>query len=162
VMLRDVLRGVTLDRDLDEAVSHVMSGLGQLQLHPDVAAGVRALSGAGYRLVTLTNGSTHLADSMFSAAGIRQEFEALLTVEDAPAWKPVRSAYEYAAEACGVQLHDMLLVAVHPWDIHGAAEAGLQSAWVNRSGADYPGYFTGADHVVRDILELGERLAAKG
>jgi len=28
----------------------------------------------------------------------------------------------------------MLLVTVHPWDIHGAARAGLSTAWINRAG----------------------------
>ena len=161
-LLRDVFRGVALDRDTDDAVAHVMSGLGQLELHPDVAGGVRGLSGAGFRLVTLTNGSTQLAETMFSAAGIRGEFEALLTVEDAPAWKPVRAAYEYAAETCGVEPHEMLLVAVHPWDIHGAARAGLQTAWVNRSGASYPSYFAAPGQVVGSMQELSESLSAQG
>ena len=161
-LLRDVFRGVALDRDIDDAVAHVMSGLGQLELHPDVAGGVRGLSGAGFRLVTLTNGSTQLAETMFSAAGIRDEFEALLTVEDAPAWKPVRAAYGYAAETCEVEPHEMLLVAVHPWDIHGAARAGLQTAWVNRSGAAYPSYFAAPDHVVDSVQELSGSLSAQG
>jgi 2-haloacid dehalogenase len=45
----------------------------------------------------------------------------------------------------------MLLVAVHPWDIHGASLAGLRTAWVNRSGAAYPSYFAAPDHVVTGI-----------
>jgi hypothetical protein len=35
----------------------------------------------------------------------------------------------------GVAPELMLLVAVHPWDIHGAAQAGMGTAWVNRTGA---------------------------
>ncbi|MBG6055696.1 2-haloacid dehalogenase [Salinibacterium sp. CAN_S4] len=161
-MLRDAFRGVALDRGVDEAITHVMSGFGQLELHPDVVGGVRGLSGSGFRLVTLTNGSTGLSDAMFTAAGIRDEFEALLTVEDAPAWKPVRAAYEYAATACGVTPLEMLLVAVHPWDIHGAAKAGLQTAWVNRSGASYPSYFEAPSLIVGGIDELSEILSAQG
>lgn len=153
-ILRDVLRGVALTRGIDDAVRHVMDGLGQLNLHTDVAAGVRALKIAGLRLVTLSNGSTQLAQAMMSAAGIRHEFEALLTVEDAPAWKPVRSAYQYAALTCGVQPSDMVLVAVHPWDIHGASKAGLHTAWLNRVEAVYPGYFAAPDYTIASLREL--------
>ena len=56
----------------------------------------------------------------------------------------------------------MLLVAVHPWDIHGAARAGLQTAWVNRSGAAYPSYFAAPDHVVDSVQELSGSLSAQG
>lgn len=46
-----------LDRDVDEAVGHVMAGLGELALHPDVADGLQMLADANMRMVTLTNGS---------------------------------------------------------------------------------------------------------
>ncbi|WP_336852543.1 haloacid dehalogenase type II [Sinomonas albida] len=149
-VLRSVLRGVDLNRRLDEAVPYVMSGMLELGVHPDVPHGVRALRDDGYRLVTLTNGATAVAERLFEGAGIRDCFEALLSVEDAPAWKPAASAYRYAADACGVSAEDMLLIAVHPWDIHGAARAGLQTAWVERGGAAYPSYFE-----VPDITAAG-------
>jgi len=157
-ILRDLFRTVDLTRPLDEAVGHVLDGLGQLNLHSDVADGVRTLKGSGFRLATLSNGSARLAQSMLASAGVRDDFETLLTVEDAPAWKPVRSSYQYAADALGVQPADMLLVAVHPWDIHGAAEAGLRTAWLNRSDAVYPRYFTAPDYTVAALSELAERL----
>jgi 2-haloacid dehalogenase len=157
-ILRGLFRGVALSRSIDDAVSHVMDGLGELALHPDVVDGVRALKRNGFRLVTLSNGSTQLADAMLGAAAVRSEFDALLSVEDAPAWKPVRSAYQYAASECGVQPSEMLLVAVHPWDIHGAAQAGLSTAWLNRADAVYPGYFTPPDYTVPALSELADRL----
>ena len=45
--LRTVLHGVSLDRDVDAAVEHVMSGFSQLAVHPDVPDGVRALRRTG-------------------------------------------------------------------------------------------------------------------
>ncbi|QYF75541.1 OsmC family protein [Cryobacterium sp. PAMC25264] len=53
----------------------------------------------------------------------------------------------------------MLLVAVHPWDIHGAAEAGLATAWLNRGGDTYPSYFTAPDYTVTRLAELATVLA---
>lgn len=139
--LRGMLAGVDLDRSLDEAVEHVLAGMAELPVHADVPAGIQRLSGAGYRLVTLSNGSTRVAEQLFTGAGIRDHFEKLLSVEDAPSWKPGRGAYEYAASACGVPTEDMLLVASHPWDLHGAQRADLRTAWINRTGAAYPSYF---------------------
>lgn len=132
--LRGLLDGEPLDRDLDHAVAHVMDGFAALALHPDVPAGVQALKDAGLRLVTLGNGSAEVAERLFSAGGIRDQFEALLSVEDVGAWKPAPAAYEHAAKACGVDSDEMLLVAVHPWDIDGAARAGMSTAWINRAG----------------------------
>jgi 2-haloacid dehalogenase len=126
-----------------------------------VPDGVRALHDDGYRLVTLTNGGPLVAERLFEGAGIREAFEALLSVNDAPQWKPARSSYAYAAEACGVQPDEMLLVAVHPWDIHGAAKAGLQTAWINRSGAAYPSYFSDPDIVAGGVGGVAEALRSR-
>ncbi|WP_427136345.1 haloacid dehalogenase type II [Pseudarthrobacter sp. S9] len=162
----DVLRGLlgrtALDRDLDQAVEHVMSGMAALGLHPDVADGVRTLKSAGYRLVTLTNGSPQVAEKLFATAGIREDFDLLLSVEDAQAWKPARASYEHAASACGVAPDQMLLVAVHPWDIHGASRAGLGTAWLNRSGETYPAYFRAPDHTITGLGGLARALAPAG
>ncbi|MDK3257372.1 haloacid dehalogenase type II [Blastococcus capsensis] len=156
--LRTLLRDVDLDRDLDTAVDHVMSGFSQLAVHPDVPAGVRALRASGRRLVTLTNGSTSVSEALLTGAGIRGEFEALLSVEDAGAWKPARVAYEYAARTCGTDPAEMLLVAVHPWDIDGAARAGLATAWIDRAGTPYPESFTPPSRRATGLTDLAEQL----
>ncbi|MHC6231097.1 haloacid dehalogenase type II [Arthrobacter sp. MMS24-T111] len=159
-VLRRLLSDVRLDRPLDEVVEHVMGGMKDLDVHPDVPAGIRALKGAGFRLVTLSNGSAQIAEEVFSHAGIRDEFEAVLSVENASAWKPVRSSYDYAAASTGSDPGSMLLVAVHPWDIHGASRAGLRTAWLNRTGDSYPAYFAAPEFTVSSLTGLAPALAA--
>jgi 2-haloacid dehalogenase len=156
--LRVLLAGQNLNRRLDAAVDHVMDGFAGLGLHPDVPAGVRALRAAGLRLVTLSNGPTLVAEALLGAAGLRAEFEQLLSVDDAGAWKPAGRAYRYAARACGTRPADMLLVAAHPWDIDGAARAGMDTAWLNRAGAIYPAYFTQPTHTITTLPDLAARL----
>ena len=157
-VLRGLLRDVALTRSLDDAVTHIMHGFESLSLHPDIADGIRALKSAGMRLVTLSNGSDQVAESLLTRSGLRSDFEAVLTVEDAPAWKPVQAAYDYAAAACGVKAADLLLVAVHPWDINGAAGAGLRTAWLNRTGESYPSYFAAPDHTIAALSDLAPQL----
>lgn len=156
-VLRTVLSGLELTRDRDAAVDHVMEGFSQLGTHPDVPDGVRALHDAGARLVTLSNGSTQVADRLFTRAGIRDCFDLLLSVEDAGAWKPARAAYRYAAGACDTELGDMALVAVHPWDIDGAARAGMTTVWIDRDGAPYPDHLTPPTHTVPALTDLADR-----
>lgn len=91
-----------------------MSGFLELPVHSDVPDGMRALSAPGTRLVTLSNSSTEVAERLFAAAGIRDHFERLLSVEDAGMWKPAPGAYAYAAPTCSADPATMMLVAVHP------------------------------------------------
>lgn len=160
--LRGLLAGQNLTMETDAAVDHIMQGMAGLEVHADVPEGVSALKAAGYRLATLTNGSRDFAENLFAAAGILESFDLLLSVDDAPAWKPARGAYDYAAAVCGTDPEQMLLVAVHPWDIHGAARAGLNTAWINRSGTPYPAYFTEPDYTVKSIRDLAGTLIGAG
>lgn len=160
----EVLRGLFVhhvpNRDSETAVQHVLDGFTSLTVHPDVPAGVRALADGQLRLVTLTNGGSYVADSLLTDAGIRDRFERLLSVEDAGRWKPAPESYAYAARECDVPPEQMLLVAVHPWDLHGAARAGLKTAWVDRHGAEqYPPYFIQPDLTVSGLDDLAEQLA---
>jgi len=157
-VLRTLFAAHTPGRTPDEAVQHVLEGFSALQVHPDVPGGIRALAAAGWRLVTLTNGSTGVAEALLGSAGVREAFEQLLSVEDAGVWKPAAAAYAHAAARCQVPLEEMLLVAVHPWDVDGAARAGMQTAWVDRSGAPYPPYCTAPTRQVTGIDDLARQL----
>ena len=156
--LRVNLHGLPLNREPEEAVEHVMAGFAALPVHADVPDGVEALTGLGIRMVTLSNGSASVAEALFDRAGIRGHFEALLSVEQGGIWKPAAGAYAYALEQCEVDPMDAMLVAVHPWDIDGAARAGLATAWINRGGGDYPEYFRSPDLSPRSLVELAEQL----
>ncbi|CAA9366396.1 MAG: Putative FMN hydrolase; 5-Amino-6-(5'-phosphoribitylamino)uracil phosphatase [uncultured Nocardioidaceae bacterium] len=156
--LRVSLQGVPLTESLDDAVTHIMDGFQQLDVHPDVPAGVRALADLGIQLVTLSNGSASVAERLLEQAGVRDRFAHLLSVESAGTWKPARGAYAYALERCKVDPMDALLVAVHPWDTDGASRAGLGSAWINRGGGTYPGHFTPPDLEARSLVELADQL----
>jgi 2-haloacid dehalogenase len=155
-LLLNQLSQSTLNRSVEEAARHVMDGFASLELHADVASGVDRLQQDGFRLVTLSNGATSVAERLLNAGNVAECFERLLSVEDAGAWKPSPVAYQYAASACGVPPEELLLVAVHPWDVDGARRAGLQSVWVNRAGAPFPGIFTDPTYTVTSIEEVAE------
>ena len=152
--LRVVLQFARLRGSLDQAVESILEKMRTLSLHPDVADGVRALTGDGLRVMTLSNGSSALAERLLTNAGVRKEFAHLLSVEGASVWKPAEQAYQLASKASGLPLEELLLVAVHPWDIHGASRAGMRTAWINRTAVLYPTYFAAPHLMVRSVSEL--------
>ena len=156
--LRVNLHGLALTRDTEHAVEHVMAGFAALSVHADVPDGVTALHDLGLRMVTLSNGSASVAEALFDRAGVRGAFEALLSVEQAGIWKPAPGAYAYALQRCEVDPMDAMLVAVHPWDIDGAARAGLATAWIDRNEGIYPEYFRSPDLRAQSLTELAEQL----
>jgi 2-haloacid dehalogenase len=60
-----------------------------------------------------------------------------------------------------VQASDAVLVAAHPWDVHGARSAGLRGAWLVREGLPYPEVFERPDASGRDLPSLVRALIAR-
>ncbi|NYG54770.1 haloacid dehalogenase type II [Nocardioides perillae] len=145
--------------DPDGAAAAVLDAFTSLAVHADVVDGLRALRDGGSRLVTLSNGSASIAEGLLERAGALDLVEACLSVADAPAWKPDARAYAHALAHTGVDAGDAMLVAVHPWDVDGAARAGLRTAWLRRGVAHYPAYARSADVVADDLRDLARRLA---
>lgn len=158
--LRSVLADQPLNRGLDDAVAHVLDALQALPPHDDVADGIRDLAQAGHEVVALTNGAAATASGLLERAGVRDLVTAVLSVEDAPRWKPAPEAYAYALQERGREADDSVLVAVHPWDIDGASRAGLRTVWLNRGGAPYPPAMTRPDHEVVRLTDVTEALRA--
>lgn len=143
--------------DPSAAAEQVVAGMAALDLHPDVPGALRRLSSAGYRLVPFTNGSPDVAVGAFERGGVLDLFEARLSVVDAGVWKPAAASYAWAAERLGVPLQDCTLVAVHPWDVLGAAAAGARTAWVRR-GTPWPAYLGRPEHEAEDLAGLADVL----
>ncbi len=154
---RGVLGGRDLDRGLDDAVDAVLESFSHVDVHSDVVEGIRALREAGHRLFTLSNGPTATAERLLGDAGVLIAFDELLTVEGHTPWKPAPAAYLDAVARTSTT-GPAYLVAVHAWDIHGAAQAGLSTAWLNRTGSPYPAHFTPPTITVATIGELARQL----
>ncbi|MGH8861383.1 MAG: HAD-IA family hydrolase, partial [Jatrophihabitantaceae bacterium] len=136
----------------DEQVQHVVGGFGELTPQPDAAAAVRTAREAGIRVFTLTNGAAATTLGFLERAGLAGDVEAVLSIDEVRAWKPVRAVYEHAVTAAGEPADRVALVAVHSWDIHGARQAGLTTGWSPRLEGAPTRIFDRAD-VVADTLD---------
>ena len=134
-----------------------MEAFSSVQLHPDVADGIRALRDAGHRLFTLSNGSTDSAKRLLGDAGPLNAVDGLLSVEGHCPWKPTCASYLDALTRTGTD-GTAYLAAVHPWDVHGATLASLSTIWINRTGAPYPSHFSAPTIVAATIGGIAEQL----
>ncbi len=151
-----------LRRPPSSAAEHVLEGLPELGLHPDVSDGMRRLHDAGIRMVTLTNGAAELTETLLRRGGVADFVERRLSVTDVGRWKPAAEPYLYAARSCGVQTDAMVLVAAHPWDVDGAKRAGLVAGWLNRRRSPYPEFFEEPDATGPDLTVLADALVDLG
>jgi 2-haloacid dehalogenase len=130
----------------------VLQGLGQLDPYPDAAGAVERLSAAGVRLVTLTNGGETHTRGLLARAGLEEQFEAVISVDEVRAYKPHPAPYHRAAERLGLPIAAVTLIAAHGWDVLGAESAGMRGIWVDRLERRWP-FPTDAPRRVPDLAE---------
>lgn len=141
-LLTDLLTDVDgLDAPPSAVVDDVLDALGSLAVHPDVAPGITALTDAGHTVSLFTNGAAASASGLVERAGIRDRISHVLSVEDLSVWKPHPAAYAHAVDRIGTPAGELTMVAVHPWDLDGAASAGMRTVWIDRGGRAWPSSF---------------------
>ena len=138
-------------------VKEFMSVWQDLIPYPDSLEGLHRLA-SKYRLVALSNGEpdylSHLARNR-----IKFDFDEIISVEEAGAFKPHPGVYRATARILNSEPGEIMMVAAHSFDIMGARVSGYRGAYVNRYGLPYEDteqYVP--DLVVSDFNELADVL----
>lgn len=130
-----VLQMMASDRAVmlsDEAAIEALAPMRRAPAHPDVLPALDAFRRAGIRMATLTNSTCEGVRNQLESAGIASLFERQLSVESVGKYKPHRDVYKWAAKQMKVRPEGCMLVAAHPWDVAGAAWAGMRTAFLAR------------------------------
>ena len=146
-----------IDLEVDD-VEMLLAPMSHLPPHPDVPEGLQRLSEAGHRLVALTNTPAVRLGPLLEQAGIAEFFEQQISVDEVKRFKPAPEVYLMASTRVGVDVHDMLLVAAHDWDILGARSVGMPGVFIARRGAIWGSAQQMPDIVVSDLNELADQL----
>jgi 2-haloacid dehalogenase len=128
ITLEDLLaeHGLSVDRATRR---ELVAAWHRLEPWPDVVAGLAALH-RDRATAALSNGHMALLVDLARFGGLR--FDAVLSAELARAYKPAPEVYLMGARMLGVAPAELMLVAAHPWDLAGAREAGVATAFVDR------------------------------
>jgi 2-haloacid dehalogenase len=142
-----------------DAGDGVLEGFNHTVAHPDVRPALEHLRAAGVRAVTFTNGSATITRSFLQRAGLDDLVDDVWDVQAAGRWKPATAAYRWAVDRLDVPADRVAMIAVHPWDIHGAMVAGLIGGFVDREHSGrYPPGFRAPDHRARTLTEVAAQL----
>lgn len=158
---RDALRATVGPGLPEEALDHVLAGLRELPPHPDVEPALAALTRAKVPVYALTHGDPEAAQGALDRAGLRTYLRGVLASQVIGAFKPQARVYRWACREAGTPPELTALVAVHPWDVHGAIRAGLIGGLATRPEGVVPETIdpphvvaTRLDEVVEELLAL--------
>lgn len=138
----------------------MLSGFASLQPHEDMKAALTRLKEAGYHTVAFTNSSLPLVTSQITQAGLLDDFDDIISVEETGSFKPDPMVYQFVAAKLNLPLSALRLVATHDWDTHGAMSAGMKAAYIDRSGAPYHPLYLKPDVFEKDMREVVEKIIA--
>ena len=158
---QDALRELLAEqgRQSDEKeLKSALSGMQELPPHPDVAASLQLLQGAGVRVFALSNGSKAQTQKLFARANLSDGVEEFLSTDEVKKFKPSREVYDHALEVAGVEASQMMLVAAHGWDIAGAKNAGLSAGWVMRREKRLSSVMLSPDVGGQSLIEVCEAM----
>jgi FMN hydrolase / 5-amino-6-(5-phospho-D-ribitylamino)uracil phosphatase len=141
----------------DEAFEVFFAERQRVNLYDDSLPTLEWLA-ARYPLVALSNGNADV-----ERIGIGRFFKASISAKALGVGKPHERCFEAAAQALGLQPHEVLHVGDDvSMDVIGAMAAGMQAVWLNRNDAMWP-HDNIAPHLeINDLLQLCDALGGPG
>ncbi len=136
----------------------LMARYDDLERFADVEPGLQRLKEAGHAMVVFSNGAPRMLDAVIDAAGLRPYFQRFVSVDEVKAYKPSPKTYRHVARRLGLPIGEIRLVSSNPFDVIGAAAAGMRAAWVDRSGGPFDTLGSPPEIVVGSLTELAEAL----
>lgn len=103
-----------------------------LRSFPDVVPGLRKMREQGHRLAAFSNGVEATARKLFENAGLLEDLDEIISVDDLKTFKPDPAVYKYLAERLERDPGDVWLVSSNPFDVIGAKSVGMKAAWIKR------------------------------
>jgi 2-haloacid dehalogenase len=128
-----------------------------LSAWPDTVSGLARLA-QRFPLIGLSNASRTSLLRLNAHSGLR--WHQAVSAEDARTYKPAPSVYQLAVDVAGVPPNRLLMVAAHAWDLRGAQDLGLRTAYVARPVGDPPGPQDRFDLYAADLADLADQLGA--
>lgn len=150
-------KSLKLDLTADKR-KQLMDAYLSLAAFPDVKPGLEALKQQGLRLAILSNGEPRMLAAAVKSAGIAALLDRIISADEVKIFKPSPRVYALAAQRLKVDNAEVGFVSSNPWDVNGAASAGLRTFWIQRNEAEPPeelGYAAGrVVHAITDLPPL--------
>jgi 2-haloacid dehalogenase len=161
-VLEAALDGVLAEQGLDAPADERKALLEKLETL-DARDGAREafllLADVGIPVMALSNGAKSATRALLERSGLIDLVQEVVSVDEVKLAKPRGEVYAHAAQKAGVDRAELALVAAHPWDINGAASAGLVTAYL-AADRPYSRVMRKPDMEALTLPEIGRRLAA--
>ena len=99
----------------------------------DARESLAGLKADGHSLYAFSNGTADAVEALLLAAGVRDWFDGVVSVDDCRSFKPNPDVYEHLLNTTTSSAGETWLISSNPFDVIGAVSSGLRGVWVRRS-----------------------------
>jgi len=149
---------------MDEKISpdqltEILELMKHLPVQDGVQRGLSGLSDHGFRIAALTNSPEQIVTERMKKSGLISYFEQVFSAEKIRKYKPASEVYLWASHQLKLNTGQILLVSSHSWDIAGAENAGMRTAFLHkRKQMLYP-LAPSPNFTCKSLADLCEQLA---
>ena len=86
--------------------------------------------------------------------GIKNDVDAILSVDDIGIYKPRPAVYQMALNKLGATVEELIFFSSNQWDVSGASVFGLDACWINQYGETREGLPFGSVAETSSLKEL--------
>jgi 2-haloacid dehalogenase len=144
----------------EDAINDLLVLLEHLPVHDGVQEGLSRLKDEDLTLVALTNAPAQTISKRMEPTGLISYFDAVLSAEAARKYKPAAEVYAWAVRQMGAEASACLMVTTHGWDIAGASNAGMKTAYLSQTKRLLYPLAPQPDFYCRNLEDLAEQLRA--
>jgi len=143
------------DTDMREALLHLYR---ELAPYEDATIALEAVAAKGLPAAVLSNGNHEMLHTAFTAAGLMDRLDTLLSVEDVGIFKPAPEVYQLGLARYSARPEEILFVSSNGWDACAASQFGFRTIWANRVNMPTERLPKPPHHIVRDLTAIGQYL----
>jgi 2-haloacid dehalogenase len=145
-------------RHVGTRIDAVLDGMSQLKPEPDARSAFELLASHGIACAALSNGSIEATGALLDGAGLRGFLVQMLSIDSVGLAKPRAEVYRAMAGELKLPPQSVMMIAAHPWDLHGARAAGFSTAFVSR-GRPWPASFDGPDLTAPGLADVARLIS---
>lgn len=132
--------------------------LSKLIIHQDVGESIKIFHKHGLKIVTLTNGSKNNTLKLIKKNNLSKYISRCFSIDEIKLWKPNKKIYLHVCNEMGFSSSNAMMIAAHAWDISGAKNAGLKTAYITRYEKILGSIYPKPDIIAQDCLSITNRI----
>lgn len=121
----------------------------------DVVPALQQLQEKNAHIYAFSNGTTEGVENLLNHAGISDYFMDIISVDEVKTFKPSPDTYHHLLKRTHAVKENCWLISSNPFDVLGAQNTGLKTAWVRRTSKSvFDPWETTPTKVISNLTEL--------